>query len=122
MANESNRPRRVGHLLQREIADLIRREVNDPRAQQVTITSVDVSPDLKQARVYFTCLDTDADTKKVEKVLNNAKGYLRHHLKSRLSMRSVPDLRFIYDESVERGTRISALIDRALHRDDEPEE
>jgi len=122
MPNESNRPRRVGHLLQREIADLIRREVNDPRAQHVTIISVDASPDLKQARVYFTCLDADADTEKVEKTLNNAKGYLRHHLKSRLSLRSVPHLRFIYDESVERGSRISALIDRALHRDDTPDE
>lgn len=122
MHNESNRPRRVGHLLQREVAGIIQREVSDPRAQLVTIISVDVSPDLKQARVYFTCLDADADTKKMEKVLNNAKGYLRHHLKSRLSLRNVPHLRFIYDESVERGSRISMLIDRALHRDNNPEE
>ena len=122
MPTESNRPRRVGHLLQREVADLIRREVGDPRAQLVTITSVDVSPDLKQARVYFTCLDGAANTKEVEKVLNHATGYLRHHLKSRLSLRSIPHLRFVYDESVERGSRISELIDRALHRDDEPTE
>lgn len=122
MHQESNRPRRVGHLLQREVAGLIQREVNDPRVQHVTIISVDVSPDLKQARVYFTCLDSAANTKEVEKVLNNAKGYLRHHLKSRLSLRSVPHLRFIYDESVERGAQISELIDRAIHRDDDPKE
>jgi len=122
MPSESNRPRRVGHLLQREIAGIIQREVSDPRAQLVTIISVDVSPDLKQARVYFTCLDAAANTKEVEKVLNNAKGYLRHHLKSRLSLRSVPNLQFKYDESVERGSRISTLIDRAIHRDDETKE
>ncbi|MEE8388844.1 MAG: 30S ribosome-binding factor RbfA [Acidiferrobacterales bacterium] len=122
MHQESNRPRRVGHLLQREVAGLIQREVNDPRVQHVTIISVDVSPDLKQARVYFTCLDAAANTIEVEKVLNNAKGYLRHHLKTRLSLRSVPHLRFIYDESVERGAQISELIDRALHRDDDPKE
>ena len=122
MHQESNRPRRVGHLLQREVAALIQREVNDPRVQHVTIISVDVSPDLKNARVYFTCLDATANTKKVEEVLNNATGYLRHHLKSRMSLRSVPNLRFIYDESVERGAQINELIYRALHRDDDPEE
>lgn len=122
MHEESNRPRRVGHLLQREVAALIQREINDPRVQNVTIISVDVSPDLKNARVYFTCFEADANTKEVEKVLNNATGFLRHHLKSRLSLRSVPNLRFIYDESVQRGAEISALIDRALHRDDEPKE
>ena len=121
MPKESNRPRRVGHLVQREVADLIRREVNDPRAKLVTIISVDVTPDLKQARVYFTSLDSTADTKELEKVLNHASGYLHHHLKSRMSLRVVPHLQFIYDESVERGSRISALIDRALHKDDSTE-
>lgn len=122
MHEESNRPRRVGHLLQREVAALIQREINDPRVKNVTIISVDASPDLKNARIYFTCLDADANTKEVAKVLNNATGYLRHLLKSRLSLRSVPHLRFIYDESVQRGADISALIDRAIHRDDESKE
>ena len=119
MHQETNRPRRVAHLLQREVADLIRREVNDPRVQHVTITSVDVSRDLSQAKVYFTCMDADSDASAVEKALNNAKGYLRHHLKERLDLRGVPNLRFVYDESVERGAHISELIDRAVRRDSE---
>jgi ribosome-binding factor A len=119
MHQETNRPRRVAHLLQREVADLIQREISDPRVHHVTITSVDVSRDLSQARVYFTCLDSDADPAEAEKALNHAQGYLRHHLKSRLDLRGVPHLRFIYDTSIERGARISALIDRAIDRDTE---
>ena len=119
MHQETNRPRRVAHLLQREVADLIRREVNDPRVQHVTITGVDVSRDLSQAKVYFTCLDRDTDAVEAEKALNHASGYLRHHLKARLDLRGVPHLRFVYDESVERGAHISELIDRAVRRDSE---
>jgi ribosome-binding factor A len=119
MHQETNRPRRVAHLLQREVANLIKREVNDPRVQHVTITGVEVSRDLSRAKVFFTCLDTDTDAKAAEKALNHAKDYLRHHLKSRLDLRGVPHLRFVYDESVEHGAHISELIDRAIRRDTE---
>ncbi len=117
MHNETNRPRRVAHLIQREVADLIHRELNDPRVQQVTITAVDMSRDLSQAKVFFTCLDAHADPQDLEKALNHAKGYFRHHLKSRLDLRGIPNLRFLHDKSIERGARISELIDAAVKSD-----
>ena len=122
MHTESNRPRRIAGLLQRELSDLIRREVSDPRVGDVTLTAVDVSRDLSSARVYFTVFDKKHDVKDVAHALNHAAGYLRHHLRSRVDLRGIPNLRFVYDESVERGERIDSLLDHALHDEDETKE
>ncbi len=119
MHTESNRPRRIAGLLQRELSDLIRREVNDPRVGDVTLTAVDVSRDLANAKVYFTVFDKGHDVKDVARALNHAAGFLRHHLRSRVDLRGIPQLRFVYDESVERGERIDSLIDHARHDEDE---
>lgn len=119
---------RVGDQMQRELADLVRLEVKDPRVGMVTLTEVEVSRDLAHAKVYFTQLGGEAKGLEAEAGLNHAAGYLRHMLGTRLRLRSVPALRFIYDDTPERGARISALIDSAIaedesrHMDDAPPE
>lgn len=104
------RPQKVADLIQRELADLLSHEVRDPRVGMVTLTSVDVAPDLSHAKVFFTILDKSrqADT---TKALQRAAGFLRSQLSHRMSMYTTPELRFVYDESVERGDRLSRLID-----------
>jgi ribosome-binding factor A len=105
------RPQRLGDLIQRELADLIRQELRDPRvATLLTITSVDVSPDMSHAKVFFTMFEKD----KLEDTLHGLKrsaGFLRSQLAKRITMYTTPELRFEYDESVERGDRLSRLID-----------
>lgn len=117
MYKDSNRPQRVAELIKRELAMLIPRELNDPRTHKITLTSAEVARDLKSARVYFSLLAGSAQAKPVADALNQAAGFLRHALKQRLALRTVPSLRFYFDESVERGDRVSRLIDRALAED-----
>jgi ribosome-binding factor A len=84
----------------------------------VTISGADVSPDLKLARVYFTCMGNGADPAGVERHLNSLAPHFRHQLAAGLAMRTVPRLQFAFDASVERGSRISALL-QSLHREGE---
>jgi len=112
----SGRPQRLGDLIQREVSDLIRLEVRDPRVGMITITSVDVSPDMSHARLFFTLLEKD----KLEDTLQGLKrsaGFLRSQLAKRMKMYTTPELRFEYDESVERGDRLSRLIDSVKPRE-----
>ena len=112
MKKDQGRPRKLGDLIQRELAELIAREMRDPRVGMLTITSVDVSPDLSHAKVFFTLLDR----KQLEGTLQGLKrsaGFLRSQLARRIKMYTTPELRFEYDESVERGDRLSRLIDAA---------
>ena len=105
-------PRKVADLIQRELSELLRLEVRDPRVGMVTITSVDVSPDLSHAKVFFTLLDKKL-LKETLQGLQRAAGYLRSQLAHRIKLYTTPELRFVYDESVERGDKLSQLIDEA---------
>ena len=107
------RPQKVADLIQRELADLLRREVRDPRVGMVTITSVDVSPDLSHAKVFFTLLAKE-HLKETTQGLQRAAGFLRSQLAHRMKMYTTPELRFVYDESVERGDHLSRLIDSVV--------
>jgi ribosome-binding factor A len=117
MQKVSNRPRRVAELIRRELAMLIPRELDDPQAHQITLTGVEVSRDMSSARIYFSLLSGAAEAKKMTKSLNRAAGFLRHVLMGRVSLRTVPALRFYFDESVERGARIDSLIEQAITED-----
>ncbi len=136
MSEMSARAQRVADQIQREIAVLIQLEVNDPRVGMVSVTGVDVSNDLAHARIYVTVMNTltsDSEHNKetlaepgaldqleIEeniKALSKAAGYLRTLLAKRLRLRSVPKLQFRYDGSIERGQRLSSLIDNALEAD-----
>lgn len=107
---QSKRIDRIAEMLQRKLAQLIQLEVKDPRLPKfVTISAVDVTADLSYAKVYFTVL-TD-DKKQAEKILNNAASYLRSAVAKTSKLRTIPQLTFIYDESIEYGRRLSQLID-----------
>lgn len=106
----SGRPQKLGDQIQREVSELLARELRDPRVAMLTITAVDVSPDLSHAKVFFTLLEKDRLEDTLEG-LKRAAGFLRSQLARRLKMYSTPELRFVYDESVERGDRLARLID-----------
>ena len=110
MKRSTGRPQRLGDQIQRELSDLLQRELRDPRVGMVTITAVDVSPDFSHAKVLFTILEKDKLADTVEGLRRSA-GFLRSQLAKRLKLYTTPQLRFEYDESVERGDRLSRLID-----------
>ena len=116
MPKDSNRPLRVAELVKRELAPLIR-NLDDPRVHAATITHVDVAPDLKSARVYFTLLAGATGAEPVLRAFRRAAPHLRRGLAGRLALRVVPELRFEFDESVERGDRITRLIEQAVRAD-----
>jgi ribosome-binding factor A len=107
------RPQKVADLIQRELSDLLRREVRDPKVGMITLTSVDVSPDLSHAKVFFTLLEKEKKDE-TTRGLQRAASFLRSQLSKRMSMYTTPELRFVYDESVERGDRLSRLIDSVI--------
>ena len=113
MKKGQGRPQRLGDLIQREVAELIRLEVRDPRVGMITITSVDVSPDITHAKIFFTLLEKEKLPETLEGLSRSA-GFLRAQLAKRIKMYTTPELRFVYDESVERGDHLSRLIDSAL--------
>jgi len=119
MAKEYSRTQRVADHLQRELAGLIQHAVRDPRLGMVSITGVDVSRDLGHAKVFYTLMeaDSDAEAEQATEVLNNAAGFLRSELSRDSSMRSVPRLRFYFDNSVGRGRYMEDLISRASEAD-----
>jgi len=110
---KSGRPQKLGDLIQRELSDLVQHELRDPRVGMITLTSVDVSPDLSHAKVFFTVLQKD-HLEDASTGLRRAAGFLRSQLAKRIKLYTTPELRFVYDESVERGDRLSRLIDSAL--------
>ena len=118
MPREFSRTRRVSEQMQRELAQLIREEIKDPRVcSMVTVSAVDVSRDFGHAKVYITILDDQQDRKETIGILNKAAGFLRHEIGSRMTMRTIPQLHFHYDESIERGSHLSSLIDSAIASD-----
>lgn len=112
MARSSGRSQKVGDQIQRELSDIIHRDLRDPRVGLITLTSVDVSPDCAYATVYFTCLDRE-HVAAAKVGLKRATGFLRTQLGKRVKLWTTPELKFAYDESVERGDRLSRLIDSA---------
>lgn len=118
MPKDYPRARRVAEQIQRELADLIRLELKDPRVGAlVTITDVEVTRDMSHAKVFFTVLGDTAAIPQVQHALQHAAGFLRSQLSQRMMLRIMPLLHFQYDESVERGMRLDSLIDQAVTQD-----
>ncbi len=115
MPREYGRNKRVGDQIQRELAQIIQHEsLGEPHelaARLITVAKADVSPDLSYAKVYVTSLDEHVDRKTLLDGLNAQAGHYRHCLAQVLTMRSVPRLKFVYDEAQERGARMSQLLD-----------
>ena len=117
MPRDYPRSRRIAEQVQRELTDIIRLEMKDPRVGLITITDVEITPDHKIARVFFTLLADEAGIEESTRGLRHAAGFLRSRLARRFEMRSVPQLEFVYDASVERGARLSQLIAAAVADD-----
>jgi ribosome-binding factor A len=110
------RSRRVGQQVQRALSELIRRDVRDPRLGMVTLTEVRMSNDLSYAKVYYSVLG--ADPAAAQEILDAAADMLRGPLGRALGIRHSPELRFVQDELIESGARLSALISKAVHDDE----
>lgn len=114
------RTERVAQQIQRELAELVRLEINDPRVRLVTITGVEVASDYSHAKIFFTRLD--GKHAEAQQGLEHAAGFLRSRLARALKLRVMPQLHFTYDASVERGSRLSQLIDQAVAGDRQQED
>ena len=116
-----SRERRLGHEIQRLLPGLFN-ELKDPRLTGlITVTAVEVSHDLSQAKVFVTVLGS-ADTDVTVEALNRGSAFLRSGLAQRLRSRTVPVLRFVFDASVERGVRLTRLIESAVRDNDNRDE
>ena len=125
MPKDFSRSLRIADQIQRELADQIRNELKDPRIGMLTLTGVEVSHDYAHAKVFYTTLRSESDNFLISNGLEHAAGFLRSQLSHRLKLRVVPQLHFVYDESIERGVRLSQLIDEAVAREgssSEPDE
>jgi ribosome-binding factor A len=114
----SRRTDRVGDLLRAELAELLTREVNDPRTRGAVVTSVDPAPDLRSAEVLVSVLGTDEEREQAVAALQGAAGFLRTRLGRKVRLKNIPELRFHLDRGAEHSQRISDLLE-SLHVDDE---
>jgi ribosome-binding factor A len=115
MPKDYARTDRVAEQIQRELAELIRLEIKDPRVRMVTITGVEVARDYSHAKVFYTTLD--GANSNLQQGLERASGFLRSQLAHAMKLRITPQLHFVYDPSVERGAHLSKLIDQAVASD-----
>jgi len=120
--SQGSRPDRVGDQIRSELATLLAREVHDPGIGFVTLTRVQVSPDLHVARVHFTVLGDEKARTNSGRALERAAPFLRRQIGSRLRLKRVPELKFVYDESIAGQDRIEQLLNelRAPKDDDTP--
>src|SRR5262245_64736992 len=108
--SQGSRPSRVADQIRAELADLLAREVHDPGIGFVTLTRVDVTPDLQQARVYYTALGDEQTRQKSGRALKRAGPFLRRQIGQRLRLRRSPELTFVYDESIDGQERIERIL------------
>jgi ribosome-binding factor A len=113
-----DRQKRLGQLLKQEISDMLLREIKDPRIAFASITSVDVAPDLRHAKVLVSVLGTESERKSTMAGLRSAAGFIRRELGQRLRLKYIPEIRIVYDDSIEEGSRILSLIDSVAAKED----
>ncbi len=118
MPREFARSDRVAQTINRQLAVILRTQVKDGRVNTLTVTDVEVTKDLRQAKIFVTSMaDQDVDIEDTMSAVENASGFIRKKLAAVIDMRHCPNLLFAYDNSVSEGARMSALIDKALNRD-----
>lgn len=115
MAKNFKRGKRVNDLIQTTLAEIIQRDAKDLRFGMITITSVEVAHDLSHAKVFVSVLDEETATETLA-ALNNAAKFLRYELANAVELRATPELKFLYDDSVVRGSRITSLLNDALKK------
>jgi ribosome-binding factor A len=107
----SDRMRRVDEAMREVLSDAITLELKDPRVGFVTVTAVETSPDLRHARVYVSVLGNPGERRRSLKALDGAHGFLQRRVGSQLRLKHTPQLQFVYDDTPERGMRITQLLD-----------
>ncbi|MCL2658799.1 MAG: 30S ribosome-binding factor RbfA [Betaproteobacteria bacterium] len=117
MTKGFSRSDRVAEQIRRELAELIRLEVKDPRVGFVTLTAVEVTPDYAHAKIFFTTLEGESAVPELAQGLRHAGGFLRRELGRRIRIHTIPELHWVYDRSIEQGAQLSALIDEAVRSD-----
>ncbi|MCH6267079.1 MULTISPECIES: 30S ribosome-binding factor RbfA [Neobacillus] len=117
----SHRPNRVGEQMKKELSDIIGRKIKDPRIGFVTVTDVQVTGDLQQAKVFISVLGDDEQRENTLKGLAKAKGFIRSEIGHRIRLRKTPEIIFEFDESIDYGNRIETLL-HDLHSDGSPME
>jgi ribosome-binding factor A len=115
----SHRANRVGEQMKKELSDIIGRKIKDPRIGFVTVTDVEVTGDLQQAKVFISILGDEDQRENTLKGLAKAKGFIRSEIGSRIRLRKTPEIIFEWDESVDYGNRIDTLLHQ-LHSDEKP--
>ena len=107
------RPEKVAHLMRREVADILESKLRDPRlGRTVTVTDVEVTHDLSFAKIFVTVLGDQAERVSTLEALAHATGFVRREIGQRLKLREVPEIRFLYDDSLDKGGRVEALLRR----------
>jgi ribosome-binding factor A len=101
---------RVSGLIQKALSEILQKNIKDPRLKMTTITGVEVSRDLKLARIFFTTPDGDRKKEAAIKGFNSAQGFIKRTLADKLDLKYMPDIKFFYDESIEYGSHIDRLI------------
>jgi len=114
----TRRQERVAELLQRELAEMIAFDLRDPRLAFVSVTRVQVSPDLRYARIFVSHLGDDESRRHILPTLQGASGFLRRELGRRTDLRYLPELQFLYDEGLEAAQHMDALLDAIVASDD----
>jgi ribosome-binding factor A len=104
------RPERLAEIIKKEVSDMLRDELKDPRIGFVTITGVEVSTDLRYARIFFSVLGSEEEAKASLEALNRARGYVRSELGRRIRLRYAPEISFKLDPSIQRGIRVMELL------------
>jgi ribosome-binding factor A len=117
----SHRPNRVGEQMKKELSDIIGRKIKDPRIGFVTVTDVQVTGDLQQAKVFISVLGDEEQRENTLKGLAKAKGFIRSEIGHRIRLRKTPEIIFEFDESIDYGNRIETLL-HDLHSDGSPME
>jgi len=118
MPKEFSRGQRVAEQIRRELAELIRQEVKDPRVSFISLTDVELTPDYAHAKVFFTAMGGADSVLEILEGLRRASGFLRRELGKRVRIHTLPELHFHYDRSVEEGSRLSQLIDQTVREDE----
>jgi len=106
------RPKRIAHLIQKEISEILRKQIKNPQLGFVTITEVKVTDDLQHAIVYFTVYGSEQERITTEKLLKRITSFVRYHIGQRIRLRYTPEISFQYDETIERAARIDELINK----------
>jgi ribosome-binding factor A len=114
MAKEYSRSHRVAEQMQRELADLLQFEVKDPRVGMVTITAVEVTGDMAHAKIFYSATKA---SQSLQNGLEKSAGFLRTQVAKRMLLRTVPQLHFVYDESIDIGIKMGQLIEAARATD-----